>query len=75
MSVREVGPVSRWCGGKVLDYVMENGMEVQFCFTDGTSATFDWVDEDGIAIEGKLRNKSRGTHIVATAAQLGAFIK
>ena len=69
--IRKGGVHSAWCGGKVVDYVMENGCEVQFCFTDGTSARFEWVNDNGEAIRGKLRCKSLGTHIMAKSALVG----
>jgi hypothetical protein len=47
--IRKAGPHSAWCGGKTIDYIRENGVEVEFCFTDGTTARFEWVDPNGSA--------------------------
>jgi hypothetical protein len=69
--VRKGGPHSAWCGGKVVDYIRENGAEVEFCFTDGTSARFEWVNDNGDVVQGKLRCKSLGIHIRAASARLG----
>lgn len=70
-AVRKAGPHSAWCGGKVVDYIRENGTEVEFCFTDGTTARFEWVDDAGEVLRGKLRCKSLGIHIRAGSARIG----
>ncbi len=72
--IRKAGPHSAWCGGKTVDYIRENGVEVEFCFTDGTTARFEWVDPNGEAIAGKVRCKSLGIHITASVARLGRKI-
>ena len=69
--VRKAGPHSAWCGGKTVHHIEENGFEVLFCFTDGTTARFEWVNDNGEQIRGKLRCKSLGTHIRASHANLG----
>lgn len=74
-SVRKAGPHSAWCGGKVVDYIRENGAEVEFCFTDGTTARFEWVDDNGNVLRGKLKCKSLGIHIRATTATLGKRVR
>lgn len=71
-AIRKAGPHSAWCGGKTVDYIRENGVELEFCFTDGTTARFEWVSENGERIRGKLRCKSLGVHIRAKSARLGA---
>lgn len=73
--IRKGGPQSSWCGGKVVDYIRENGVEVEFCFTDGTSARFEWVDDNGAPIKGKIQIKSLGIHIRATSARLGNRVR
>ena len=69
--VSKSGPHSAWCSGKVVQYIRENGCEVEFCFTDGTTARFEWLDDDGHPIRGKLNCKSLGFHISASVARLG----
>lgn len=71
-SIRKGGPHSAWCGGKTVDYIRENGTEVEFCFTDGTSARFEWVDDNGEPLRGKIRAKSLGIHIRAGVARLSS---
>lgn len=65
------GVHSAWMGGKTVHCVLSNGYEIEIRFTDGSSGRFDWVDDNGEQIKGKLRCKSMGTHIRAIAAQLG----
>lgn len=68
--IRKRGPHSAWLGGKTIDFVLENGCEVELCLTNGESARFQWVDDNGEPIKGKLRCKSLGMHIRAKAAIL-----
>ena len=70
--IRKGGPHSAWCGGKTVDYICENGFDVQFVFTDGTSARFRWVDDNGVPTKGKLTCASLGTHIAAVPVNLPA---
>jgi hypothetical protein len=72
--IRKSGPHSAWCGGKTVDYIRENGYEFEFCFTDGTSARFEIVDDDGKPIRGKLKVKSLGTHIMAKSARITKLV-
>ena len=69
--IRKGGVHSAWMGGKTVNFIMENGYEVEIQFTDGSSARFMWVDDNGEQIKGKLQCKSMGTHIRAVAARLG----
>ena len=69
--IHKGGAHSVWLHDKVVDFIMENGNEVEFRFKDGSSARFDWVDDNGQQIKGKLRCKSLGTHIQAKVARLG----
>lgn len=73
-TIRKGGPHSAWCGGKTVNYIRENGTEFEFCFTDGTTARFEIVDDNGQPLRGKLRCKSLGTHILARVARLGHVV-
>ena len=62
---------SVYCSGKTVECILENGNEVAFQFTDGTTARFQWLDDDGNPVKGKLRCVSLGTHIRAKSVRLG----
>ena len=69
--IRKGGVHSAWMGGKTVLAILENGYEVEIRFTDGSSARFMWVDDNGEQLKGKLQCKSMGTHIRAKTATLG----
>ena len=60
-----------YCAGKTVECVAENGNEVAFQFTDGTTARFQWLDDNGEPIKGKLHLASLGTHIYAKPVRIG----
>jgi hypothetical protein len=70
-SIRKAGPHSAWCGGRTISYIRENGREFELCFTDGTTARFEVVNDNGEPLKGKLRCKSLGVHINAKYAKVG----